>query len=498
MPRGGSDKKARIEAAAVKAADDETLRHTEAVTQGVLCSRDLFFYRSWPLLDPRSRAELGSISHALRAQVYDCFEAITSPQSGFTAHELKSILSKSHDIRGLTLLNVGVDSVALTAILQHLTSLTIRQTQAPHAGVWGGLEFSVPLAARLQMIDLSGCVSLSSIDALRSCVKLRCLRMPGCDSVSDLSPLSACSGTLEELNISCCSGLSSIGALRSCLGLEHLQAAWLGVTDLSPLGACSKLEELFLSSSYYVTSLAPRKACLRLCKLNLRLFNCPSVLRSEVADLQQSCTQLAHPSSYELEGLVHELRDLQPIIFAEVLFTAEQIASKLKELGARVAADYGDKRPVIMPILKGGFVTAADLVRSIHPVPDGLEVEFVAASSYGAGTETTGTVQISFAEAVVKGRHCLLVDDLADSGLTLFEVTKAVLAAGAASAKSLVLLDKKERRKVDITPDYIGFDCPNKWVIGNGMDTAQIYRSLPYIGVMTKEAQSRYLASIKK
>lgn len=182
----------------------------------------------------------------------------------------------------------------------------------------------------------------------------------------------------------------------------------------------------------------------------------------------------------------------------EVLFSAEEIQAKIVEMGSRVAADYAALRPVLMPILKGGFIVAADLVRAIHPIPEGLEVEFVAASSYGAGTETTGKVSVSFKTEVVKGRHVLLVDDLCDSGLTLVEVAKAVLEAGAASCKSLVLLDKTARRKVEFVPDYVGFQCPNKWVIGNGMDTAQIYRSLPYIGSMKVEAQERFLAGIKK
>eukprot|EP00195_Chlamydomonas_chlamydogama_P004921 CAMPEP_0202902656 /NCGR_PEP_ID=MMETSP1392-20130828/16980_1 /ASSEMBLY_ACC=CAM_ASM_000868 /TAXON_ID=225041 /ORGANISM="Chlamydomonas chlamydogama, Strain SAG 11-48b" /LENGTH=186 /DNA_ID=CAMNT_0049589451 /DNA_START=113 /DNA_END=670 /DNA_ORIENTATION=+ len=162
----------------------------------------------------------------------------------------------------------------------------------------------------------------------------------------------------------------------------------------------------------------------------------------------------------------------------EVLFTREQIDQKTAELAQRVVADYHDKKPVIMPILKGGFIVAADLVRNLHPVPEDMEVEFIHASSYGAGTETSGTVKVSFHADAVKGRHVLMVDDLCDSGLTLFEVSRHLVEAGAASVRSLVLLDKKERRKLDYTPDYVGFQCPNRWIVGHGMDTAQIYRSL--------------------
>ncbi|KAF5838840.1 phosphoribosyltransferase-like protein [Dunaliella salina] len=119
----------------------------------------------------------------------------------------------------------------------------------------------------------------------------------------------------------------------------------------------------------------------------------------------------------------------------EVLFTEEQIKSKIKEMGRAVAKDFVDKAPVVMPILKGGFTVAADLVRSLDPVPKGVIVEFVAASSYGAGTETSGTVKVSFDASVVKDRHVLLVDDLVDSGLTLSEVHRLVQEAGAASVK---------------------------------------------------------------
>lgn len=147
-----------------------------------------------------------------------------------------------------------------------------------------------------------------------------------------------------------------------------------------------------------------------------------------------------------------------------------------------------DKRPLVMPILKGGFIFAADLVRAFSPCPDGLEVEFVSARSYGARTETSGEVEVSFDAAVVSGRHVLMVDDLCDSGLTLLTVRDRLIAAGAASVRSVVLLDKKERRKVEYDPDYIGFDCPNKWVAGAGMDTHQLWRASGDVWVPSKAA----------
>ncbi|GFH17047.1 hypoxanthine phosphoribosyltransferase [Haematococcus lacustris] len=116
-----------------------------------------------------------------------------------------------------------------------------------------------------------------------------------------------------------------------------------------------------------------------------------------------------------------------------VLFSADQIRDKVDELGRLVVNEYHDKLPVIMPILKGGFIVAADLVRALHPCPEGMVIDFIQASSYGAGTETSGRVEVAFDAAAVKNRHVLLVDDLCDSGLTLQEVTRHVREAGAAS-----------------------------------------------------------------
>lgn len=141
-----------------------------------------------------------------------------------------------------------------------------------------------------------------------------------------------------------------------------------------------------------------------------------------------------------------------------------------------------------MPILKGGFIFAADLVRALSPCPAGMEVEFVSACSYGARTETSGAVEVAFDATVVANRHVLMVDDLCDSGLTLLTVRERLLAAGASSVASVVLLDKKERRKVEYDPDFVGFACPNKWVAGAGMDTHQLWRASGDVWVPTKEA----------
>ena len=177
----------------------------------------------------------------------------------------------------------------------------------------------------------------------------------------------------------------------------------------------------------------------------------------------------------------------------DILFTKEQMQAKVVELGRVLGRDYQGMRPVFMPILKGGFIFAADLIRCLDPCPEHLMVEFCSARSYGARVETSGTVQISFDEQVVKGRHVLMVDDLCDSGLTLLSVQQRLLEAGAASVKSVVLLDKRARRKVEYHPEYIGFDCPNHWVAGMGMDTNQLYRSLDYVAVLKPHAIKKAL-----
>eukprot|EP00877_Chromochloris_zofingiensis_P005636 jgi/Chrzof1/15073/Cz09g26070.t1 len=179
----------------------------------------------------------------------------------------------------------------------------------------------------------------------------------------------------------------------------------------------------------------------------------------------------------------------------EVLFTKLQMQQRVAEMGKQVAKDYHNLAPIFMPILKGAFIFAADFVRALDPCPESLIVEFCTARSYGARLESSGSVEVSFDQQVVKGRHVLMVDDLCDSGLTLLTVRKHLLDAGALSVKSVVLLDKKARRKVDYDPDYIGFECPNHWVAGMGMDTNQLYRSLEYVAVLKPDAIKRAFAS---
>lgn len=182
---------------------------------------------------------------------------------------------------------------------------------------------------------------------------------------------------------------------------------------------------------------------------------------------------------------------------ASVLFSAEQLAARVARLAAECARDYGDKRPVLLCILKGGFIFAADFARAFRPWPQGTTLAFCRAMSYGARTETSGQVAVEGLDAgEVRGRHVLLLDDLSDSGLTLQTVRARCLEAGALTVKSAVALDKAARRLPQCQPpEYVGFECPNVWVSGLGMDTNEQYRGLGGgdVVVLSKAAQDAAL-----
>ncbi|KAK9842539.1 hypothetical protein WJX81_005065 [Elliptochloris bilobata] len=159
-------------------------------------------------------------------------------------------------------------------------------------------------------------------------------------------------------------------------------------------------------------------------------------------------------------------------------------------MGRQVAADYSGKRPLVVGTLTGAFLFLADLARSLEPVPEGLEVDFVRASSY-RGTESSGSVALHLPDSLsVAARHVLLVEDIVDTGRTARRLTAALAGAGAASVRLATLLDKPSRRVVDCTPDYTGFECPDEFVVGYGMDFNGLYRSLPYVGVLRPSVYS--------
>ncbi|MDR0861558.1 MAG: hypoxanthine phosphoribosyltransferase [Oscillospiraceae bacterium] len=171
-----------------------------------------------------------------------------------------------------------------------------------------------------------------------------------------------------------------------------------------------------------------------------------------------------------------------------VSYSEETIAQRVAELGVRVSADYRDRDPILLGILKGSFIFLADLARTLH-IP--CEIQFMKASSYGSGTSSSGTVNLTPGLTVeVSGRHVLIVEDILDSGRTLELLTAHLETLGAASVEICVLLDKIERREVPIAAKYIGFTCPSEFYVGYGLDYAERYRHLPYIGVLKPEIYS--------
>lgn len=171
---------------------------------------------------------------------------------------------------------------------------------------------------------------------------------------------------------------------------------------------------------------------------------------------------------------------MQPI--GTVLFDEETIRARVAELGREISRDYAGKAPILVNILKGGFIFLADLVRRID-VP--CEMDFMVVSSYEDRTESSGVVRIlSDLGLNIEGRHVLVVEDIVDSGLTLDYFRELLLARNPASLRVVTLLDKHERRKVHVPVDYVGFRIPDEFVVGYGLDYAQRFRNLPYITVL--------------
>jgi hypoxanthine phosphoribosyltransferase len=166
----------------------------------------------------------------------------------------------------------------------------------------------------------------------------------------------------------------------------------------------------------------------------------------------------------------------------EILLTEEQIQERVAQLGAQLAADYADRFPVLVSVLKGSIMFLADLVRSM-PVP--LSIDLMELSSYGAATQSSGQVRIlKDLSAPIKGRDVLIVEDIIDTGLTLNYLLKYLHDRGPRSVRVCCLLDKPARRLTEIEIAYRGFSIPDRFVIGYGLDYAERYRNLPYIGVL--------------
>lgn len=169
----------------------------------------------------------------------------------------------------------------------------------------------------------------------------------------------------------------------------------------------------------------------------------------------------------------------------ETMISAEEIASRIQELGAEISKAYEGKTITVICVLKGSFVFTADLVRAMSEHP--IEVLFLGVSSY-EGTSSSGAVRITHdLHSSLAGKHCLIVEDIVDTGLTLRYLRDILELREPATLQIAALLDKPERRKVAIEADYVGFVIPDKFVIGYGLDFDQKYRNLPFVGIMTPE-----------
>lgn len=170
-----------------------------------------------------------------------------------------------------------------------------------------------------------------------------------------------------------------------------------------------------------------------------------------------------------------------------VVFSAEAIAIRLEELAAEIMAQRLE-RPLIVAVLKGSFVFAADLIRALHKAGMRPEVDFLTLSSYRKSRTSSGNVEIlRDLDLPVEGRNILLIDDVLDSGRTLVFAKDLIAARGAASISTCVLLDKKVPRAVDVTADFRAFECGDEFVVGYGMDVAHRYRELPFVGRCVKD-----------
>ncbi len=172
----------------------------------------------------------------------------------------------------------------------------------------------------------------------------------------------------------------------------------------------------------------------------------------------------------------------------KVLYSEEELKTRVKEMGEQLYDMYQDKNPLFLMVLKGSFIFMADLVRACQLKSD---MEFIAVSSYQSGTSSSGNVQIRHdLQQDITGRDIIVVEDILDSGNTLYFLKNYFLAKGAASVAVVTLLDKPSRREKPIYADLAGYEVPNEFVVGYGLDYAEKYRNLPYVGVLKPEIYS--------
>ncbi len=168
-----------------------------------------------------------------------------------------------------------------------------------------------------------------------------------------------------------------------------------------------------------------------------------------------------------------------------VLLTQEEIAAKVSEIGRKISEDYRGRRLILISVLKGSVVFMADLMRAIT-IP--CAIEFMAVSSYGSGTRSSGVVRIvKDLDRHLEGWDVLIVEDILDSGRTLAYLREYIASKGAQTIRIAAFMDKPERRCVDVYPDYCCFTVPDKFVVGYGLDYDELYRNLPYVGILKPE-----------
>lgn len=169
----------------------------------------------------------------------------------------------------------------------------------------------------------------------------------------------------------------------------------------------------------------------------------------------------------------------------KVLITKEELAERIEAMGNEISADYVGKNILMVGVLRGAVIFMADLARAIK-VP--VALDFMAVSSYGVSTSSSGIVRIlKDLDEEIQGKHLLIVEDIIDSGLTLKYLLENLKSRKPASIKICTLLNKPERRKVDVQIDYNGFSVPDEFVVGYGLDYAEKYRNLPFIGILKPE-----------
>ena len=172
----------------------------------------------------------------------------------------------------------------------------------------------------------------------------------------------------------------------------------------------------------------------------------------------------------------------------EVLYSEAYIDSMVKRVGAEISRDYADKNLLLVSVLKGSVVFMADLMRAIT-IP--ARIDFMCVSSYGSGTKTSGVVKIiKDLDADLTGRDVLIVEDILDTGITLSKLVPVLKMRNPGSVKICTILSKPSRRMADIEPDYCGFEVPDEFVVGYGLDYDEKYRNLPYVGVLKPEVYS--------